>query len=150
MYKEDLALNNLQWLISHKTKPDQTKPNHIYLIYMYKEDLAFNKLQWLICHKTKPNQSSKKEGSGYEIKLDLVVRSPFWISEEYGVTISLPLLQGSLWTGVIVYTRLPFKGQIGLFENCLYHIGTFDIIWLYYDLLLEDIIVYKGLLFETI
>ena len=21
MYKEDLALNNLQWLISHKTKP---------------------------------------------------------------------------------------------------------------------------------
>ena len=23
MYKEDLALNNLQWLISHKTKPVQ-------------------------------------------------------------------------------------------------------------------------------
>ena len=55
MYKEDMALNNLQWLICHKTKPNQTKPNHIYLIYMYKEDLAFN-LQWLICHKTKPNQ----------------------------------------------------------------------------------------------
>ena len=27
MYKEDLALNNLQWLICHKTKP-----NHKYLI----------------------------------------------------------------------------------------------------------------------
>ena len=26
MYKEDLALNNLQWLICHKTKPNQTKP----------------------------------------------------------------------------------------------------------------------------
>ena len=41
MYKEDFALNNLQWLICHKT----VKPNHIYLIYMYKEDLALNNLQ---------------------------------------------------------------------------------------------------------
>ena len=24
MYKEDLVLNNLQWLICHKTKPNQT------------------------------------------------------------------------------------------------------------------------------
>ena len=24
-YKKDLALNNLQWLICHKTKPNQTK-----------------------------------------------------------------------------------------------------------------------------
>ena len=40
MYKENLALNNLQWLICH-----ETKPNHIYLIYMYKEDLALNNLQ---------------------------------------------------------------------------------------------------------
>ena len=41
-YTEDLALNNLQWLICHKT---QTKPNHIYLIYKYTEDLALNNLQ---------------------------------------------------------------------------------------------------------
>ena len=27
MYKEDLALNNLHWLICFKTKPKQTKPN---------------------------------------------------------------------------------------------------------------------------
>ena len=27
MYKEDLVLNNRQWLICHKTKPNQTKPN---------------------------------------------------------------------------------------------------------------------------
>ena len=27
MYKEDLALNNLQWLISHKTQPNQTMMN---------------------------------------------------------------------------------------------------------------------------
>ena len=25
MYIEDLALNNLQWLVCHKTKPNQTK-----------------------------------------------------------------------------------------------------------------------------
>ena len=47
MYKEDLVLNNQQWLICHKTKP-----NPLYLIYMYKEDLALNNLEWLICHKT--------------------------------------------------------------------------------------------------
>ena len=39
MYNEDLALNNLQWLICHKTQLNQI----IYmLIYMYKEDLALN------------------------------------------------------------------------------------------------------------
>ena len=35
-----LALNNLQWLICHKTKL-----NPIHLIYMYEEDLALNNLQ---------------------------------------------------------------------------------------------------------
>ena len=56
MYKLDLALNNLQWLICHKTQPTPTNPNLIYSIYMYKEDLALNNLQWLVCHKTQPNQ----------------------------------------------------------------------------------------------
>ena len=36
MYKEDLALDNLQRLICHKIQP-----NHIYLIYVNKEDLAY-------------------------------------------------------------------------------------------------------------
>ena len=54
MYKENLVLNNLQWLIYHKTQPNQI----IYIqIFMYKEDLALNNLQWLICHKSNPNQS---------------------------------------------------------------------------------------------
>ena len=52
MYKEDLALYNLQWLICHKTQPNQI----IYLMHMYKEDLASNNLQWLIYLKTQPNQ----------------------------------------------------------------------------------------------
>ena len=50
MYKQDLALNELQCLICHK--PNQTKS------YIFsKEDLSLNSLQWLICHKTptKPN-----------------------------------------------------------------------------------------------
>ena len=36
MYKEDLALNNLQWLICHKTQPNQIKLNQtkpIMLLY---------------------------------------------------------------------------------------------------------------------
>ena len=33
VYKEDLALNNLQWLICHKTQPNQTK-SYIFNIYV--------------------------------------------------------------------------------------------------------------------
>ena len=51
MYKEDLTLNNLQWLICHKTQL-----NHMYLLHMYKNDLALNNQLWLIRHKTPPNQ----------------------------------------------------------------------------------------------
>ena len=29
IYEEDLVLNNQQWLICHKTKQNQTKPNQI-------------------------------------------------------------------------------------------------------------------------
>ena len=56
MCRVDLALNKLQLLICPKTKPNQTKPNHVYLIYMYKEYLALDNLQCLICHKTLANQ----------------------------------------------------------------------------------------------
>ena len=48
----DLALNNVQWLMCHKT---QLNHNPIYLAYMNKEDLTLNNLQWLMCHKTKSN-----------------------------------------------------------------------------------------------
>ena len=36
----------------------QTKPNHIYLIYIYKEDLVLNNLWRLIFYKTKTNKSN--------------------------------------------------------------------------------------------
>ena len=32
MYKDDLALNTLQWLICYKTKSNQTKPNLKYFL----------------------------------------------------------------------------------------------------------------------
>ena len=51
MYKVNLALTNLQWLICHKTKANQI----IYLIHVYKKDLPLNNMQWLICYKTKIN-----------------------------------------------------------------------------------------------
>ena len=41
MYKEDLILNNLWWLIYHKSRK---KNKHMYLIYKYKEDLELNNL----------------------------------------------------------------------------------------------------------
>ena len=41
MHKEDLALNNQQYLIYVIKK---TKPNHIYLIYLYKKDFESNDL----------------------------------------------------------------------------------------------------------
>ena len=41
MYKEDLVLNNQQWLICHKTQPNQI----IYIQYIcIKKDLALNNL----------------------------------------------------------------------------------------------------------
>ena len=36
MYKEDLALKNLQWLIYNKTQPKKS------YMYMYKEDFVFS------------------------------------------------------------------------------------------------------------
>ena len=36
MYKEDLALNNPQWLICHKTQPNQTNLFNIILLHLVK------------------------------------------------------------------------------------------------------------------
>ena len=40
MYKENLALTNLQWLICHKTQPNQTKTQ----FYVYISIDIFNQL----------------------------------------------------------------------------------------------------------
>ena len=60
MYKEDLALNNLQWLICHKTKPNQIreetfcKNSDFLLQFMYLHHLSF----WF--RKTKDYTSESK------------------------------------------------------------------------------------------
>ena len=46
MYKEDLALNNLQWLICHKTKPN-------ILEYFDNLFVAF-KVEVIVLHRLKP------------------------------------------------------------------------------------------------
>ena len=40
-YKEDLALNNLQWFICHKPNPTKSS---LFNTYIHKEDLALNNL----------------------------------------------------------------------------------------------------------
>ena len=44
----DLALNNLQWLICHKTKPNQTKPKPILSYCNYLTEVIF-----VACQRTK-------------------------------------------------------------------------------------------------
>ena len=59
MYKEDLALNNLQWLICHKTQPNLNKKVLIFLIYRITKlqyDL-FNIVIWYILFQLKESQS---------------------------------------------------------------------------------------------
>ena len=34
MYKKNLTLNNLQWLVCHKTQPNQTKPNLFSFVFL--------------------------------------------------------------------------------------------------------------------
>ncbi len=46
MHKEDLALSNLQWLICHKTKTNQTKPN--FDIISVKQDLTGGSINELL------------------------------------------------------------------------------------------------------
>ena len=67
---EDLALNNPQGLIYHKTQPN--------LIYMYEENLALNNPQELIYHKTKPKLLS--------------VMSPSFVTQKYRTLFLLPFL----------------------------------------------------------
>ena len=52
MYKEDLALNNLQWLICHRTKPNQTEDcwfsNSIVVIFSSEEAVFMQMLHFRV------------------------------------------------------------------------------------------------------
>ena len=81
-YKNDFALNNLQCLICHKTQPNQTKSNLIYLIYMYEEEMTLNNLEWLICHKTKPNQTKPNQTKSYIFEIYIMWRGIKYLSQD--------------------------------------------------------------------
>ena len=78
MYKEDLALNNLEWLIYYKIQQNQTKL-FIFNIYMYKEDLALNNLEWLIYYKTQHNQTKLFIFNIYIYEEDLALNNLEWL-----------------------------------------------------------------------
>ena len=61
--------------------------------------------------------------SNYYTKLYLIVRPRFWSSGECGILISLSLLLGPLWPGVVVLVWVSFRGQIDMFNNYSYFIG---------------------------
>ena len=41
MYRQDLALNNLQWLICHKNQPNQTKQNTQVHLYRHAKSMTY-------------------------------------------------------------------------------------------------------------
>ena len=100
-YTFDLGLNNLQWLIYHKTKAYP-----IYLMYMNKQNLALNNLQGLICHKNKPNQTKLVSvfelQKHFHVHFELIsyeIHEPFYPYLRYVLsssTTTIPL-QGWLW-----------------------------------------------------
>ena len=57
MYKNRFDIKKTTYNRWYAMKPNQTKQNHVHLIYMYTEDLALNNWQRLICRKTKENQT---------------------------------------------------------------------------------------------
>ena len=83
MYKDDLALNNRKWSICCKTKPTQTKLDHVYSMHMYKEDLALFNRQWLKCRKAKKKKKNKPKDSRvethYQMEFSLQPGTPLFI-----------------------------------------------------------------------
>ena len=87
----DLALNNLQRLICHKT--NQTKPNHklyplILRIASFMKHRCQKSLEYADCTPSREVRPyPKKEYITYDSKLHLMVRLQFKRSEESGVTL---------------------------------------------------------------
>ena len=65
MYKENSALNNLQWLICHKTKPNKSKP--IYNI---------NLLSCLLRCGTRPSEYGTQGDSNSKVCLSILLTTP--------------------------------------------------------------------------
>ena len=133
MYKEDSVLNNLQWLICHKTKP-----NHIYLIDMYKDDSVLNNLQRLICHKNPTNQPTRASLS--EIKL---VRKYFAV---------LFFINISMLRMYIIHCRIhcTFNQWINIVFQCLLRFATklYQLFFILLEICETSALYFKGPLLQ--
>ncbi len=66
MYNEDLALNNLQWLINHKTKPNRI----IYIYYICKQTIQI--ATFTVRTLNRIGQLSELTASAAEHKIDII------------------------------------------------------------------------------
>ena len=78
MYKDDFALNNLQWLMCHKTKPNKTKT----IIYTFTQTNIFIFVQlvsdsWNMVTVSHVRSLLKGGCSRYDIKIYMIVRLQF-------------------------------------------------------------------------
>ena len=108
--KMDLALNNLQRLINHKTQTTNQPTNQ-------NQQCALSAKLGI----QKVKSSSKKGYSGYNTKMHLM---NIW--GEWRMITSLPLIPGSLKHRLVVPVRVTFEGQIDLFKSYLYLIGLYE------------------------
>ena len=114
MLKQDLSLNNQQWLICHKTRPIQTK------ICPVGWGCRIHRL--LLCRGVTP----PNECPGYDTKQsDGEVPA---MLELWGIrsTPSLPSLPGPLWPGVVAPDKCPIYG-LNRTKPCFFHYTDFCI-----------------------
>ena len=101
MYKEDLVLNNLQWLIYHIIQPITCLHSVIYQIFLAQSVGAVEYTDGTSAEEKDP----PNECPGYDTKQsDGEVPAVLELWEMRG-TPSLPLLPGPLWPGVVAPDR---------------------------------------------
>ena len=115
--KMDLALNNLQRLICHKTQPSNP------LTICIKMDLALNNLQRLICHKTQStNQPTILWNISYPL-IHFLCYIAFFnvdsISAELGPLGLNSQLPGKLQLHTVTFIQIPFHSGIEFFLSLL-------------------------------
>ena len=103
MYKENLALNKLQWLICHKTQPIAQLAGAVeYTVSLQRGKTPSNKC---------PRYDTKQSNGEFP------VMSEFW--RMWSIP-SLSSSSGPLWPGVVAPDRVLSMGQIGPVEWVLY------------------------------
>ena len=78
----------------------------------------------ILCREVRPPSPLKKRLS-WAWQLHLMVMLHFWRSEGLCRILSLPLLPGWLWLGLVVPVKIPCMDQIDLFKKYLYLIGLY-------------------------